>query len=85
MSLSQEEKEAIEARRREKFDTAMKSAPSKRALAWNELKQGINPDYVAMKYGYDKETMRQAAAQLEERAGADNNAADSGATGSNAG
>lgn len=41
-----------------------KTAKTKRQLAWEALKAGQNPTYVAMRYGYDVETMQKAAEKL---------------------
>ena len=40
------------------------SALTKRELAWNALKQTRNPDYVAVRYGFPVETMRQALEKI---------------------
>lgn len=41
-----------------------KSAPTRRELAWTLLKQTRNPVYVAMRYGYPIDTMREALEKI---------------------
>lgn len=43
-----------------------KTALSRRQLAWNLLKQTRNATYVAMRYGYDVETMEKALEKIPE-------------------
>lgn len=43
-----------------------KTALSRRQLAWNLLKQTRNPTYVAMRYGYDIDTMEKALETIPE-------------------
>jgi hypothetical protein len=43
-----------------------KEAPSRRELAWELLKQTRNATYVAMRYGYDIETMEKALSKIPE-------------------
>jgi surface antigen len=48
----------------ESLARTVKAAPSKRDLAWLELKNGVNPAWVATKYGFPVEKMVAAAEQL---------------------
>lgn len=42
----------------------VKEAKPKRELAWLLLKQTRNPEYVALRYGYNVETMREALKKI---------------------
>lgn len=48
------------------LDKLRKNAPTKRALAWELLKQTRNPQYVAMRYDYPLETMERALESIPE-------------------
>jgi hypothetical protein len=52
---------------REKLRIQLKAAKPKRELAWNEIQSGVNPAYVAMKYGYPIDEMERAAATFRAR------------------
>ena len=43
-----------------------KTALTRRQLAWKLLKQTRNPTYVAMRYGYEIDTMEKALAKIPE-------------------
>lgn len=49
--------------------------PTKRELAWGELKSGTSPEWVAHKYDFPVETMREARAKLDAEAKAKREAA----------
>lgn len=44
-----------------------KTALTRRQLAWQALKHTRNPEYVAIRYGYDVDTMREALAKIPEQ------------------
>ena len=48
----------------QKIDKAKSEALTKRELAWRELKLGVDPKYVAIKYGFPEDKMVAAAEKL---------------------
>lgn len=46
------------------LEKAKKTALSKKRQAWELLKQTRNPKYVALRYGYDIETMEKALEKI---------------------
>jgi len=48
----------------EQMKRILSKAPTRRELAWGELKNGIDPRWVAQKYGLDPEKVMKAKADL---------------------